>query len=177
MSILSRLFMSVFLIFIRKDYTMFSQLLFYDINKGELKRGENMIFAITTLITVGIILFGISFALKDRFQDLEEQIEQLSLTTMQDSYQLKKKMRVLEEELLVDEMSSDLFSYKPEARSTEQKETKPLHTKSKQPPLVERVLHMYKQGYTTKEIANETSLHEHDILTTLREFTTEQTRN
>lgn len=124
-------------------------------------------YAFLTITAVAIVLIGISFALKDRFKDLEEQIEQISLTTMQDSYQLKKKMRVLEEELLVDEMSNDLFSsqtqYEDNNDSSYQK-------RSTQPPLVERVLHMYKQGYTTKDISEETSLQEHDIMTTLREF-------
>ncbi len=45
--------------------------------------------------------------MKDKIEDLENQVEQLSLSTMQDTYQLKKKIKVLEEEILSDSFQKD----------------------------------------------------------------------
>lgn len=131
-----------------------------------------MLYAILTLFTISFILYIVSFALKDRFKDLEDQIEQVTLTSMQESYQLKKKMRVLEEELLVDDFPADMFS--EQSQPTRTQESPPFQREeANQPPLVHKVLHMYNQGYTTRDIAAETSLNEHDILTTLRQFKSE----
>ncbi|WP_237458377.1 hypothetical protein [Pontibacillus yanchengensis] len=132
-----------------------------------------MLYTILTLFGVAFALYVLSFALKDRFNDLEEQVEQLSMTTMQESYQLKKKMRILEEELLVDDVTTTMFTgarpqYKQKTSESQANTTSTSETH--QPPLVQKVLHMYEKGYTTNEIAQETSLKEHDILTTLRQY-------
>jgi uncharacterized protein YoxC len=61
-----------------------------------------MIFAIVSILIVAVVLFVLSFFMNDRLEELENQVEQLSITTMQDTYQMKKKVKVLEEELLSD---------------------------------------------------------------------------
>lgn len=61
-----------------------------------------MIFAIVSILIVAVVLFVLSFFMNDRLEELESQVEQLSITTMQDTYQMKKKVKVLEEELLSD---------------------------------------------------------------------------
>ncbi|TXL67981.1 hypothetical protein FHP05_02870 [Cerasibacillus terrae] len=66
-----------------------------------------MLFAGITIIIVAVILFVLSFFMKDKIEDLENQVEQLSLSTMQDTYQLKKKIKVLEEEILSDSFQKD----------------------------------------------------------------------
>lgn len=66
-----------------------------------------MLFAGITIIIVAVILFVLSFFMKDKIEDLENQVEQLSLSTMQDTYQLKKKIKVLEEEILSDGFQKD----------------------------------------------------------------------
>ncbi|HLR66462.1 hypothetical protein [Virgibacillus alimentarius] len=69
-----------------------------------------MIYVILTLVIVAIVLFILSFFMKDRFDEMESQLEQISISTMQDTYQLKKKIKVLEEELLSDDISLDNYS-------------------------------------------------------------------
>jgi len=64
-----------------------------------------MLYVGISIIVIGIALFILSFFTNDKFEDLENQIEQLSISTMQDTYQMKKKINVLEEELLTDDMS------------------------------------------------------------------------
>lgn len=62
-----------------------------------------MIYAIASIITIAVVLLILSLFMNDRFDDVESQVEQLSVTTMQDTHQLKKKVKVLEEELLTDD--------------------------------------------------------------------------
>lgn len=62
-----------------------------------------MLAAGLTIVVVAIALFILSFFVNDRFEKLESEIEQLSMSTMQETYQLKKKVKVLEEELLTED--------------------------------------------------------------------------
>ncbi|MFS0672819.1 hypothetical protein [Ornithinibacillus sp. 179-J 7C1 HS] len=62
-----------------------------------------MIIAGITIVVIAVALFIASFFLNDRFEKIESEIEQLSISTMQETYQLKKKVKVLEEELLTEE--------------------------------------------------------------------------
>jgi hypothetical protein len=66
-----------------------------------------MLYAIIALIAAGVVLFILSFFMNDRIEDLESQLEQFSISTMQDTYQLKKKVKVLEEELLTDDFQDE----------------------------------------------------------------------
>lgn len=63
-----------------------------------------MLYAIIAVLITAVILFILSYFMNDRFEQLENQVEQLSISTMQDTYQIKKKIKVLEEELLTDDM-------------------------------------------------------------------------
>lgn len=65
--------------------------------------GYRMIIAGVTIVAVAVVLFVLSFFLNDRFEKIESELEQLSISTMQDTYQLKKKVKVLEEELLTED--------------------------------------------------------------------------
>lgn len=69
-----------------------------------------MVYAAIAIIVVAIVLFGLSFFMNDKFEDLESQVEQLSISTMQDTYQMKKKIKILEEELLPEDITQDTLS-------------------------------------------------------------------
>ena len=69
-----------------------------------------MIYAIVTVLVVGVFLFILSYFMNDRVEELESQLEQFSITTMQDTYQIKKKIKILEEELLPEEISQSSFT-------------------------------------------------------------------
>lgn len=71
-----------------------------------------MIYAIITIIAVGIVLLAISFFMNDRIEQVESQLEQFSITTMQDTYQMKKKMKILEEELLTEDFTDNRIENK-----------------------------------------------------------------
>lgn len=67
-----------------------------------------MLYVVVTLIVVAIALFVLSYFVNDKFEELESQIDQLSISTKQDSYQMKKKIKILEEELLPDDLEEKL---------------------------------------------------------------------
>ena len=59
--------------------------------------------ALIGLFSFSIVLLTLSFFQKDKYKELENQVENLTMIVMQENYQLKKKMKVLEEELLGNE--------------------------------------------------------------------------
>ncbi|ACJ33263.1 Uncharacterized conserved protein, probably secreted [Anoxybacillus flavithermus WK1] len=92
----------------------------------------NMIeYTLIGLISFAIILFLISFFQKDRVKEVEEQVEQLTLSTMQQLYEIKKRVKALEEELLVG----------MELLSTE-----------------EQIWHLHKQGWAKEQIAHKLNM-------------------
>ncbi|MBE4907977.1 hypothetical protein IMZ08_07925 [Bacillus luteolus] len=62
-----------------------------------------MEYMIIGLLLFAVLLLLVSFFRKDKLNEIEEQVDQLSLTLMHETYQLKKKMKILEEELLINE--------------------------------------------------------------------------
>ncbi|GGB29293.1 hypothetical protein F3157_00060 [Virgibacillus dakarensis] len=112
-----------------------------------------MIYVLITLIAVAVVLFVLTFFMNDKFDDLESQFEQFSISTMQDTYQLKKKIKILEEELLAEDMANDI---QPQQRMG----IKPL--------LIQKVHALHEQGYSTETIAKQTELNSSDIKAILR---------
>ncbi|MCD5323576.1 MULTISPECIES: hypothetical protein [Pontibacillus] len=125
-----------------------------------------MIYVFLTLFSVALVLYILSFFAKSRIQELEEQMEEISLNAIQETYQLKKKMRVLEEELLIDE-APERFYQEPTPTPADESESNLMGQK---------VLDLYQEGFTTKEIADKTSMKEEDIFVTLRQYSTEKQR-
>lgn len=66
-----------------------------------------MLYVIITIIVIAVVLFILSFFMDDKIAQLESEVEQLSITTMQETYQLKKKVKILEEELLPENLSDN----------------------------------------------------------------------
>ncbi|WP_234028556.1 hypothetical protein [Lentibacillus sp. Marseille-P4043] len=114
---------------------------------------SRMIYVLITLIAVAVILFILTFFMNDKFDDLESQFEQFSISTMQDTYQLKKKVKILEEELLTEDFSTDI-------QSTRTEENKPL--------LIQKVNHLHQQGYSPEAISERTELSSNDIKAILK---------
>ena len=54
------------------------------------------------LLSTSILLFVLSFFQKDRYVAVEKEVEELSMTVLQENYQLKKRLRIVEEELMMD---------------------------------------------------------------------------
>ncbi|HLQ95801.1 MAG TPA: hypothetical protein VK108_05405 [Pseudogracilibacillus sp.] len=118
-----------------------------------------MTYLIVSLIGIAIVLFIISFFADDKIAKLEEQFEQFSITTMQDTYQLKKRIKILEEEIL----SSNV----PQKSNQEQNMRNVPDSVKHKPLLIQKVYHLHQQGYSNIDISQQTALSEDDIQTIL----------
>lgn len=117
-----------------------------------------MLFYLFTIIVIAIILFVSSFFMSDKLRDLEVQFEQFSITAMQDTYQMKKKISILEEELLADQKIDE----------EEEEKVKELpRDVAERPKLINVVHEMNERGLSVEEIAQETGLSADHIRTIL----------
>lgn len=117
-----------------------------------------MIYTIITLLVVGIILFIVSFYMNNRFDEIEEQIEQLSISVLQDRYLMKNKIKVLEEELLTNQ---------PEFFTTLSNENEEMKNNSshRQLSIIERIRDLHSKGFSIEEIEKEIGISKTDIQT------------
>lgn len=53
------------------------------------------------LIIVGLVALILSYTKQDSIKQIESQLEENSITMMQELYKVKKKIRVLEEEMMI----------------------------------------------------------------------------
>ncbi|MET3684271.1 hypothetical protein ABID56_002397 [Alkalibacillus flavidus] len=119
-----------------------------------------MVYVLITLLTIGISLFIMSFFMTNRFRELEQELEQLSMTHIQEQYVMKNKIKVLEEELLTDTLDLNDVTYLSK-QTTDSSQTQ---TKSKrEPAIVSNVKQLYEQGYSYEEIEAKTGLAQDDI--------------
>lgn len=116
-----------------------------------------MTYLIVSLIGIAIVLFIISFFADDKITKLEEQFEQFSITTMQDTYQLKKRIKILEEEILSSNVSQNPNQEQNMRNVPDSVKHKPL--------LIQKVYHLHQQGYSNVDISQQTSLSADDIQT------------
>lgn len=123
-----------------------------------------MIYVLSTLAAISVVLFISSFFMNDRLKDLEEQIEHVSLTMMQNNYQTKQKLKVLEEELLAEDLTGEIMKQPFEPAAPKKKQ---------QPPLLETVHSMYQKGYKVHYIAKQTDLSEHDVQSLVQQWKSE----
>ncbi|WP_179295529.1 hypothetical protein [Bacillus sp. FJAT-45350] len=107
------------------------------------------------LFLLSILLLVLSFFKKDKTSDLENQMENFSITLMQEIYQLKKKVKILEEEILAgNEEAYFDQAEKPQTTST----------------LMEEVVEYYEAGHSPEEIASIMSLTENDVYSLLSKY-------
>ncbi len=119
-----------------------------------------MFYIFITLIIVSIVLFIGSYYISDKIDQLEEQFEQFSISSMQDTYQMKKKIKILEEELLTED-----FSVNSKQKISEDKKISSML--ANKPLLIQRIYHLNDDGLTMDEIATQTGLKVHDVKTIL----------
>ncbi|MER2172048.1 MAG: hypothetical protein ABS938_15615 [Psychrobacillus psychrodurans] len=98
------------------------------------------------IMALGVLLIGISFFVKDTSKKVEAEVEDLSFTVYQETSALKRRIKVIEEELLIEPI---------------QPAPKKKHIGVK--PIIHeiirsQVLELHKQGYSLKEISTRSSL-------------------
>ncbi|MFJ7510002.1 hypothetical protein ACIQW7_11135 [Peribacillus simplex] len=105
---------------------------------------------IILFFSLAIVLLIISFFGKDKVTKLEEDLEQMTLTYMQDIYQLKKKVKILEEEFVIQDDPVPPVKNKSTVNSND---IEPIHE-----ILKSQVLSLYSQGLSLDQIARQSSL-------------------
>lgn len=108
-----------------------------------------MTITIIILIAVGVLLIILSLFTKTKHKELEDQLEQLSISTMEDTYRIRKKVKMLEDLILSEKEIPQ--------------ETSSSNKVSMQPLLNQKVYHLHQQGYSLTEIIKQTNLSESDI--------------
>lgn len=113
---------------------------------------------ILILVALAALLFGLSFFLKDPYKELREEIDQLTIQQIQDLYQIKKKLKVLEEELLVNDSIL-------EKQSSFTSGKKQIHDIIKN-----QVWSLAQQGMDINQIAKQSSLSNQEVQEIISEF-------
>lgn len=103
-----------------------------------------MDFSIIIMI-IGIVLIAVSFFFKDSSKKVESELEELSFTVYQETSTIKRRLKVIEEELLIESTK---------VSTPIKKQTKPsIHDIIKN-----QVLELHKQGFSLNEISVRSSL-------------------
>ncbi len=63
--------------------------------------GNELGLIILILMIVGLVALAVSYFKQDSIKQVEGQLEENSITMMQELYKVKKKIRVLEEEIML----------------------------------------------------------------------------
>jgi len=113
----------------------------------------------TILIIIGIISIIASFFLKDTSKRLEKEVEELSIQLYQETNTLKRRVKILEEELML----GSSFQMKEKNTQTDMKQGKPVPQ-----ILVQQVIELNKQGYPIDEIRKLSTLSKDQILHILK---------
>lgn len=109
----------------------------------------------TIIIIIGIILIMISFFIKDSTKKLEKEVEELSIQLFQETNALKRRIKIIEEELLL----NPSIQVKPKKTQNDLKTSKPIPQ-----ILIQQVIELNKQGYPVDEISKLSTLSKEQIL-------------
>lgn len=121
-----------------------------------------MEYVMIGLLLFSIVLIVLSFFLKDPVKELKEEFDHFTMETIQDVYQLKRKMKILEEELLMDDSTFDFIPPKREKKENRKKE---IHSIIKN-----QVWTLHQQGVPLEQIAKQSSLQVEDVQQIIVEF-------
>ncbi|MGG0716492.1 hypothetical protein ABE096_02670 [Robertmurraya massiliosenegalensis] len=118
-----------------------------------------MDYIVPILLGLSILLFIISFFIKDPYKEIKNELDQFSMQQIQEIYQLKRKIKVLEEELLIDDRE---FQPSPTRHQHPKKE---IHAIIKN-----QVWTLAQQGVSIDQIAKQSSLSIEDVKNIISEF-------
>jgi tRNA pseudouridine-54 N-methylase len=117
--------------------------------------GVLMAIIIMVLLGLSLVLFLLSLFQKDPYKDLKEEVDQLTLQHVQETYLMKQRLKVLEEELLVNEDHFPIVS----------QSTRDIHEIIKN-----QVYSLAQQGKSIEQIASQSSLSQKDVYGILKEY-------
>lgn len=101
--------------------------------------------------------------MKDPYKSIREEMDQLSMQQIQEMYTIKKKLKVLEEELLVgDESFQPSLAVRQPSFTNEKKEVHEI--------IKNQVWSLFQQGLTVEQIARQSSLTAGEVESILAEM-------
>ncbi|WP_075982307.1 hypothetical protein [Bacillus massilinigeriensis] len=124
-----------------------------------------MQFLFIGLLAFSVLLFIISIFAKDPVKALREEIDQLSMQQLQELYQIKKKMKVLEEELLVSEGEMSSIASPGSSVQSFSNGKKQIHEIIKN-----QVISLAGQGLSIDQISKQSSLSKEDVQAIIQEY-------
>ncbi|EIJ78870.1 hypothetical protein PB1_14969 [Bacillus methanolicus PB1] len=113
------------------------------------------------LLIFSVLLLLISLFISDPLKKIREEIDELSMQQIKELYQIKKKLKILEEELLISDEDIKKAFTKPNIP----KEKKEIHA-----IIRNQVLLLAQQGLSIEQIAKQSSLTVDDVNTILHDF-------
>lgn len=102
------------------------------------------------IMIIGILLIIVSFFLKDSTKKMESEVEELSITLYQETSAIKRRLKIVEEELLLEGSKITV---------PKKQKTKPVIHEI----IRSQVLELHKQGYSLPEISKRSSLSIEDV--------------
>ncbi|WP_077213978.1 hypothetical protein [Bacillus dakarensis] len=120
-----------------------------------------MEYVIIGLLSSSILLIIFSFFTRDPYKELKDEFDQFSMQQIQELYQIKKKLKVLEEELLIED---DYFNPGTPVKegSTPSKEIHAI--------LKNQVWSLAQQGLSIEQISKQSSLRPDEVKNIINEF-------
>ena len=127
----------------------------------------------TIIMIIGICFLILSFFVKDSTKKIEKDVEELSINIYQETNALKRRLKLVEEELLLDGPSGSMNAIPQQKKSStpiaqtqsvsptlnNQSNVKPVHS-----ILVSQVLELGKQGMSVPEIQKRSTLSAEQIV-------------
>ncbi|ARK20091.1 hypothetical protein CSV69_09465 [Sporosarcina sp. P26b] len=101
------------------------------------------------LLIIGVLAVIASFFVGNRRHAMNDELENVSISLHQETSNLKKRVRLLEEELMVASPAPETIAPAPQ---------KTVHA-----IIVNQITSLHKQGYTIPEIAKRASLSEQEV--------------
>ncbi|KAF0825644.1 hypothetical protein ACOSZF_03275 [Cytobacillus firmus] len=111
-----------------------------------------------SLLILSIGLLFLSVFLRDPYKELRDEMDQMSMQQIQEMYQIKKKLKVLEEELLV--ADEPFIQHVPADPSVHSAEKRDVHEIIKN-----QVMLLTRQGLSVEQIARQSSLSPDEVRT------------
>ncbi len=117
-------------------------------------------------IILGVILLGLSLFLPTKSTFANDQIEEISISVHKEMNGLRKRIKALEEELLITttppRVLQEMTKQKKQPKRKQATSATPVHA-----IIVSQIIALHKQGYSTAEIAKRSSLPERDVIEVL----------
>ncbi len=127
------------------------------------------------IMIIGLCLLILSFFIKDQTKKIEKDVEDLSISIYQETNAIKRRLKLVEEELLLDGppvAMSALSPIKQTNAHNEQTTSAPQQTSNTEKPvhsiLVSQVLELGKQGMSVPEIQKRSALSMEQIVHILK---------